>query len=462
MRSSLLQLAIDKPYPLITHGSGIYLYDTDGREYIDGSSGAMTANIGHGVKEIGAALQRQSDKIAFTFRHQFTNEPAERLAARIAALAPGDLNTVAFVNSGSEASEYAIRTALTYWRDRGQPTRTKILSRHTSYHGMTMGALSMSGQPVRRADYGPLLHAFPAVPPAYCYRCPWGKEPDSCARECASAWEDAIAQAGKDSVAAVIVEVIVGSAGGVLMPPSGYLATLREICDRHGVLLIVDEVITGLGRTGAWFACADEGIVPDLVLIGKGTSAGYTPMAGVLVRDHVVKTLRTGSGASPIGHTFSANPLSAAACLAVLDYIEQHDLLQNARDRGRELGQGLQRLAAGHRHVADIRGRGLLYGFEFVLDRASRAVPPTTLNVNAAFVQACLREGLVVYPAGIAPLNNAVIICPPLVITAAEIQELLRRLERALGSMGPLMDQAQDSRQPDRRAAAAETLACSR
>ena len=459
MTTSLLKLEIDKSYPVVTHGEGIFLYDTEGREYIDGSSGAMTANIGHGVREIGEAMHRQSDKVAFTFRHQFTNEPAERLAARIAGLAPGDLNSVAFVNSGSEASENAIRIALQYWRERGRSTKVKILSRHTSYHGMTMGALSMSGQPIRRADYGPLLHAFPSVPPAYCYRCPWGKQPESCARECASAWDDAITKAGVDTVAAVIVEPIVGAAGGVLMPPSGYFATLRDICDRRGVLLIVDEVITGLGRTGAWFACADEGIVPDLVLIGKGTSAGYSPMAGVILREHVVQALRAGSGTSPIGHTFSANPLSAAVCLAVLDYIEHHNLLKNARDRGRELQKGLQALAMRYKHMADVRGRGLLYGFEFVVDKDSRAAPPASLNASGTFVQACLSEGLVVYPAGIPPLNNAIIVCPPLVISAAELTELLRRLDRALAKTEHIMDDQLGSNRPDHREAPAETLA---
>jgi adenosylmethionine-8-amino-7-oxononanoate aminotransferase len=435
MKTALLKLEIDKNYPTVTHGKGIFLYDAEGREYIDGSSGAMTANIGHGVVDIGDVMKPQSDKIAFVFRHQFTNEPAEKLAAKIAALAPGDLNWVSFVNSGSEASEHAIRLALQYWRERGRATKVKILSRHTSYHGMTMGALSMSGHVARRADYGTLLHPFPAVPPAYCYRCPWGKRPESCALECATAWEDAILSAGVDTVAAVIAEPIVGAAGGALMPPKGYFDTLRKICDKLGVLLIVDEVITGLGRTGSWFACADEGIVPDLVLTGKGTSAGYTPMASVIIREHIVQELRAGSGTAPIGHTFSANPLSAAICLAVLEYMERHNLLKNSRERGAELLAGLQAFSNRYRHVGDVRGRGLLLGFEFVVDKESREALPATLNTSAFFAQACLTKGLVVYPAGIPPLNNSIIVCPPLVISAAQVNELLRRLDRALATM---------------------------
>jgi len=277
---------------------------------------------------------------------------------------------------------------------------------------MTMGALSMSGHASRRVDYGTLLHPFPTVPPAYCYRCPWGKTPQSCAVDCAMAWEKAIVDADVDTVAAVIVEPIVGAAGGVLMPPKGYFPMLRRICDKLGVLLIVDEVITGLGRTGSWFACADEGIVPDLVLIGKGTSAGYTPMGAVILREHIVEELRAGSGTAPIGHTLSANPLSSAICLAVLEYMERHDLLKNTRDRGGELRAGLEAMSLRFRHMADVRGRGLLLGFEFVADRESRTPPPVNLNSASVFLDACLAEGLVVYPAGIPPLNNAIIVCP--------------------------------------------------
>jgi adenosylmethionine-8-amino-7-oxononanoate aminotransferase len=440
MKTSLLKQVIDKHYPTVSHGSGIYLYDTEGREYIDGSSGAMTANIGHGVAEMGVVMKEQSDKIAFTFRHQFTNEPAEQLAAKIAELAPGDLNWVSFLNSGSEASEHAIRIALQYWREKGRPGKVKVLSRHASYHGMTMGALSMSGHATRRTDYGTLLHPFPSVPPAYCYRCPWGKRPESCALECAAAWEAAIVDAGVDTVAAVIAEPIVGAAGGVLIPPKAYFATLRNICDRLGVLLIIDEVITGLGRTGSWFACADENIVPDLVLIGKGTSAGYTPMAAVILRDPVVEEMRAGSGTAPIGHTLSANPVSAAVCLAVIQYMEQYDLLRNSRERGGELRAALEAMASRYTHVADVRGRGLLLGFEFVLDKESRSAPPADLNISGQFVDACLAEGLVVYPAGVAPLNNSIIVCPPLVITAAEVQKLLRRLDRALITTEKFLD----------------------
>jgi adenosylmethionine-8-amino-7-oxononanoate aminotransferase len=441
MASALLKHIIDKPYAIVTHGKGVFLYDDQGRDFIDGSSGAMTANIGHGVTEIADVMKDQADRIAFSFRMQFTNGPAEELAARIASLAPGDLNWVFFVNSGSEASECAIRVALQYWREKGKTGKVKVLGREISYHGMTMGALSLSGHASRRADYGPLLHAFPAAPPAYAYRySESGENSDAYAQQAAQAFEDAILKQGVDTVAAVIAEPIVGAAGGVLVPPAGYFKLLREICDRLDVLLIMDEVITGLGRTGAWFASADEGIVPDIILTGKGTSAGYTPMAAVILRDPIVQAMRDGSGSAPFGHTFSGNPLGAAICLAVLDYVEREKLLDNARIRGDELQKGLEALSQRYRHMVDVRGRGLLWGFEFVTDRSSRQAPPPERNASAVFVQACFDEGLIVYPAGIAPLNNATIIAPPLVITDDELQELLRRLDRALATMEEKMN----------------------
>lgn len=442
MHSALVKQIVDGHYPQVERGDGVWLWDTEGRDYIDGSSGAMTANIGHGVVEIGEVMREQSNRIAFTFRTQFTNGPAEALAQRLAAIAPGDIDHVFFVNSGSEASEHAMRVALHVWRERGRSDKVKILGRQRSYHGMTMGALSMSGHDARRGDYGTLLHPFPVVPPAYCYRCPWGLEPESCHLECADAWEQAIVAAGPETVAAVIAEPIVGAAGGVLMPPEGYFKRLREICDRHDVLLILDEVITGLGRTGDWFASEQEGVVPDMILTGKGTSAGYTPMAAVLLRAPLVQAMREGSGSAPFGHTFSGNPLSSAVCLAVLDYIEKHEVLANVRARGAELQAGLEALSQRFRHMVDIRGRGLLWGFEFVEERGSRAPPSTQINATGAFTNLCREAGLIVYPAGIAPYNNAAIVAPPLVINAEEVQELLRRLGAALAEMEGVLNAA--------------------
>ncbi|NYI45004.1 adenosylmethionine-8-amino-7-oxononanoate aminotransferase [Nocardioides aromaticivorans] len=431
--SALLKQHVDRAYPTISHGQGVFLYDTEGRRYLDGAGGAMTASIGHGVLEIADALNRQLSRVAFTYRTQFTNEPAEELARRLAALAPGDLNHAFFVSSGSEATEFAIRAAVGHWRERGKPEKVKILSRDISYHGMTMGALSMSGHAARRPDYGTLLHPFPVVPAVHAFRhARPGESDEQYAERAAAEFEAAVITAGPETVAGIIVEPIVGAAGGVLVPPTGYLQRLRQFCDRLGVLLILDEVITGMGRTGDWFASITEGVVPDLLATGKGLSAGYSPMGAVLMRDHMVEVIRAGSGVAPFGHTFSGNPLGAAACLAVLDHLEQNEVLANVRQRGKQLAAGLLQLAVRFPFVADVRGRGLLWGFEFLADPLAKAAPDPVHQVSGLFVDACFERGLIVYPAGIAPLNNAVILSPPLTISEDEVDLMLEILEGAL------------------------------
>jgi adenosylmethionine-8-amino-7-oxononanoate aminotransferase len=433
---ALLKQKVDKTYPTVTHGKGVFLYDTEGREYLDGSSGAMTASIGHGVQEIADAMKTQAERVAFTYRTQFTNEPVEELALRLTRIAPGDLNWAFFVNSGSEASEFAIRAAVGHWREQTMPAKVKILGRHISYHGMTLGALSMSGHAARRPDYGPLLHAFPVGPPAYSYRFAQpGESDEDYAARAAGAFEHAILAGNPDTVAAIIAEPIVGAAGGVLVPPQGYFLRLREICDRLNVLFIVDEVITGMGRTGDWFASSYEGVVPDILLAGKGLSAGYSPVGAVLLREHMIQTLREGSGVAPFGHTFSGNPLSAAVCLAVLDFMERESVLDNVKQRATQLETGLRNLSQRYPHMVDVRGRGLLWGFEFVVDPRTRQAPDRQHETSSVFVQECLEQGLIVYPAGISPLNNAAIISPPLTISEYEIQTLLDKLDGALQAM---------------------------
>jgi len=299
-----------------------------------------------------------------------------------------------------------------------------------------MGALSMSGHGVRRPDYGPLLHPFPVAPPAYAYRYASAQESEAdYAARAAAGLETAILSEGPETVAALILEPIVGAAGGVLVPPEGYLLRVSEICQRLDVLLIADEVITGIGRTGEWFASVTEGIVPDLLVLGKGISGGYYPVAGVLLRDHMVQAIRDGGGDTPFGHTFSGNPLGAATCLAVLDIIERDEILSNVQERGTQLGSGLRQLADRHECLADVRGRGLLWGFELVSDLAHASPPSPERQAANVFVEECLKVGLIVYPAGIAPLNNAVVISPPLNISGKETARLLRLLDIALGAM---------------------------
>lgn len=434
--SALLKQQIDRGYPVVTHGKGVFLFDTRGRRYLDGSGGAMTASIGHGVEEIAEAVQAQMARVAFTYRTQFTNQPAEDLAQHLTTMAPGDLDFAFFVSSGSEATEYAMRAAVGYWQRRSRPDKVKILGRHTSYHGMTMGALSMSGHAARRGDYGSLLHPFPVTAPVHAYRYADQDEDDAAyAARAAADFERAITEADPATVAAVIVEPIVGAAGGVLVPPVGYLALLRQVCDRMDVLLIMDEVITGVGRTGEWFMSTSEQLVPDILVAGKGMSGGYAPVAAALLRSPIVEVLELGDGVAPFGHTFSGNPLGAATCLAVLDYMDKVDVLANTRARGLQLETGLRDLAARFPFVVDVRGRGLLWGFEFAVGGENSTPPAPEHNAAGAFADECFARGLIVYPAGIAPLNNATLLSPPLTISEDEVDLMLTTLGSALRGM---------------------------
>jgi len=421
---------------MVSHGEGVFLYDIEGRQYLDGSSGAMTASMGHGQSKIADAMREQAATVAFTYRTHFQNQPAEVLAQRLTSLAPGDLNRAFFVSSGSEATEYAIRTVISYWQKVGRPEKVNVLGRQRSYHGMTMGALSLSGHAGRRPDYATLLHDLSVAPPAYAYRFARpGESEAEYGKRAAHEFELAILAQGPDTVAAVIVEPVVGAAGGVIVPPVGYLRELRAVCDKLDVLLIIDEIITGVGRTGDWFACEHEGVTPDLMLLGKGLSGGYAPLSCVLMREHLADALAQGDGVNPFGHTYSGNPVSTATGLAVLDLMDRDNVLHNVRERGDQLEQGLRQLALRYPMMADVRGRGLLWGFEFVTDPETKAAPPVAFNSSDRFVAECLREGLIIYPAGVAPLNNAVIISPPLIISAPEIELLLQKLDAALSSM---------------------------
>ena len=433
----LIKQPLGTRLPVVARAQGVYIHDTDGRDYLDGSGGAMTVSIGHGVREVLDAMHAQAEQVCFTYRSHFTSEVAEELAGTLIELAPEGITQAFFVNSGSEATELAMRTAQQYWRDLGQPGKTHVLGRAISYHGMTMGALSMSGHAARRSDYGNLLHTFAVAPPPYPYRFPLSDT--DALRHGAQVWDRIISEYGADKIAAVIVEPVVGAAGGALTPPIGYLHALREICDRHNVLLISDEVITGMGRTGTWFGCDHDDVSPDMIATGKGMTSGYTPMGAVLFHKRIIDAFRANGHTVPFGHTFSANPLSAATCLAVVNYMRKNDVLANVDARGKQLKAGLDRLAEKFPWMVDVRGRGLLWGFEFVTDAKTKTPPDVAVNANALFTAHCFRAGLIVYTAGIAPLNNATLLAPPLVITEAEMVDLLQRLEAGLTSFGKEM-----------------------
>ena len=431
--SFLLKADVNRRYPLVERGDGVFLYDTDNHEYLDGSSGAIVANIGHGVQEIADAASAQASRIAYTYRTQFANQKAEELASKIIKRA-GDKAAAFFLSSGSEASEAAIRLVIQYWRERGRPQKRRILSRRISYHGNTLGAISLSSD-MRRQELSGMLIEEPIVAPSYCYRCPFGKEPRSCQIDCAQHLEDAILSRGAENVAAFIVEPIVGATGGAIAPHREYFKRVREICDRYDVLLVADEVITGFGRTGKWFGMHHWGVSADLAILGKGLNAGYTPLSAVLLSEHVVTAITEGSGRVTIGHTHSCNPLSAAICCAVIDYVETHNLVDRARFKGAVLRGALKSCAQDHPFVGDVRGMGLLWAVEFVSNRETKEPFPPEAKVTDRIVELAFENGLIVYPCrGLINANqgDAILIAPPLVIKDCEIEILAERLDRTL------------------------------
>ncbi|WP_071394498.1 aspartate aminotransferase family protein [Bacillus tuaregi] len=429
-RSFLIKPMLDENYPIIDFGKGVYLYDIEFKEYLDASSGAVTANIGHGVKEIINAMKKQAKKVSFVYRSQFTSEPAEQLAQKIAELASGDLNWSFFVSSGSEATETAMKVAIQHWQEKGLKTKTKILSRWVSYHGITLGALSMSGHSARRERFTPLLEDFPTIHPPYCYRCPYNKTAPECGYLCARELETAIRRIGAEHIAAFIAEPVIGAAGGAISPPEHYYQIIKEICEKYQILFIADEVMTGFGRTGTMLACEHWNVIPDIVALGKGMGAGYTPIAATLVSDRVMEPILSGSKVVMSGHTLSANPQSCAVSLAVMNYLEQHDIMNMVPEKSQYLFTRLQKLKYQFPFIGDVRGLGLLIGIEFVQDDKQKLPFPRSFAFTKRVIKMAINNGLLLYPAGAGMDGidgDAIIISPPLTITNEELDELIEK-----------------------------------
>ncbi|CAH0225370.1 aspartate aminotransferase family protein [Peribacillus simplex] len=435
-QSSLIKPVLGGAYPTISHGQGVFLYDKEGKDYLDASSGAVTANIGHGVQEIIEAMVKQAKQVSFVYRSQFTSDAAEKLAGKIAELTKGELTYSFFVNSGSEATETALKIAIQHWQEKGKPKKQKIISRWMSYHGITMGALSMSGHPIRRERFTPLLESYPSVSPPYCYRCPLQLDPHTCGMACASELEASIRRIGSENIAAFIAEPVIGAAGGAIVPPDGYFRKLKKICEDNDILFIADEVMTGFGRTGRMLASEYWDVEPDIVTFGKGMSGGYTPIAAAVMTKNVMEPIMKGSKSIIGGHTLSANPLSCAVSLAVLEYVERNELVEKSADRGNYLIRGLKKLAGKYSFIGDIRGRGLLIGIEFVQEKETKVPFPKEADVTNEIIELGMRNGILLYPAA-AGLDGvtgaAIIISPPLTITEEECAELLMRADITFG-----------------------------
>jgi adenosylmethionine-8-amino-7-oxononanoate aminotransferase len=434
--SFLIKPLLDETYPVIDYGKGIHLFDMDGKKYLDAASGAVTANIGHGVSEIIEAMNEQAKKVSFVYRSQFTSEAAEDLAKKMSGMLSGDLNWCFFVNSGSEATETAMKMAIQYWQEKGVQTKTKVLSRWVSYHGITLGALSMSGHSGRRARFVPLLEDFPVINPPYCYRCPYNLEAPNCGYLCAHELETAIKRIGAEQIAAFIAEPVIGAAGGAITPPKDYYMVIKKICEEHDILFIADEVMTGCGRTGTMLACEQWGISPDIVALGKGMGAGYAPIAAAIATEKVIEPILAGTKLVMSGHTLSANPQACAAALAVLQYLEQNNIIQEVESKGVYLQDQLEKLKALFPFIGDVRGKGLLLGIEFVQDFDSKTPFPRNARITQRIVELAKEKGLLVYPAGagIDGINgDSIIISPPLTITKIEMDELVHLLKETFG-----------------------------
>lgn len=434
-RTYLIKPVLDGNYPCISHGKGIYLYDEQGKEYLDGSSGAVTASIGHGVQEIIHAMMEQAHKVSFVYRSQFSTSVAETLAKKMSEISPGDLHWSFFVNSGSEAIETAMKIAIQYWQEQGKGTKQKFISRWMSYHGITIGALSASGHIQRRGRFEALLEQYPIISSPYYYRDITNQSIEACDDFYADELEREILRVGSENIAAFIAEPIVGAAGGALTPSAEYFQKMKEVCDRYDILFIADEVMTGLGRTGKMFAMEHFHVVPDLMATGKGMSGGYTPIAATVVSKKVMEPILHGSKFIMSGHTFSANPQSAATALAVIEYIEKNNLVEKSAKNGLYLKEKLKRLAETSDIIGDIRGKGLFIGVEFVKNKITKEPFPRAMDVLNQIVQTNFKEGLLVYPAnaGTDGINgDAIILAPPLTITKEEIDELIARFARSL------------------------------
>ncbi|MRW94833.1 aspartate aminotransferase family protein [Duganella sp. FT80W] len=434
--SHIIHRSLRRVPPVAVRAAGLTVTDNAGRTYLDASGGAAVSSLGHGHPEVLAAMHAQIDRTAYAHTAFFTCEAAEHLAARLASDAPGDLDHVYLVSGGSEAMETALKLARQYWLERGQPQRQRFIARRQSYHGNTLGALAVGGNEWRRRPFAPLLIDVDRVSPCYEYR---ERAPDQSTDDYTAALlrelEQQILTSGPQNLIAFVAETVVGATAGAVPPTPGYFRGVRRLCDQYGLLLILDEVMCGMGRCGTLYAFEQEGVLPDLVVLGKGLGAGYQPIGAVLARRHIVDALRDGSGAFQHGHTYMGHPVAAAAALAVQKVIQRDGLLGAVTTRGASLRRMLREAFGQHPHVGDIRGRGLLIGLELVAERDNKTPFDPALALHAAIKEEAMARGLMVYPMGgtiDGRHGDHVLLAPPFIVTEAELAEITSRLSDAI------------------------------
>ena len=435
--SLVFRRAAGRELPVVERGEGAVLWDRAGRRYLDGSGGAVVVNVGHGRVEVAEAMSRQAAAAAYVHGTQFTSGVIEEYARRLAPHVPGGPGKLYLVSGGSEANETAVKLARAYQLAIGAASRHKVIGRSVSYHGSTLATLGLSGRPTLQAPYAPMLASHPRAMAPFCYHCPLGTRYPECGVACVEDLEAVILREGPETVAAYVAEPILGASGGAAVPPEEYARRAAEICRRHGVVYVDDEVMTGFGRTGRWFGVEWSGAVPDILTCGKGMSGGYMPVGAVLASEHIVSEVER-RGGFVHGYTFSHHPVTAAACLAVLDILEREGLVERSLRLG-ELAlvrlDGLRR----HPHVGDVRGRGLMLGVELVADRETRRPFPRAEKRAEALAAACFERGLVTYPSGGAATGadgDVVMLAPPFVVTEAQLAEMVDVLDHSLDALG--------------------------
>ncbi len=437
MTTHILHRQTKSPMPVVASGEGVYLTDTEGKRYLEGSGGAAVSCLGYGNKRVINAIKEQVDKIAYAHTGFFTSEPAETLADWLCERAPGDIGQVAFVSGGSEAIEAALKISRQALIERGEEQRTHIIARRQSFHGATLGAMSVGYHVERRKPYLNMLSQNTShISPAYAYR---HQRSDESAEDyglrAARELEDEILKIGPEKVAAFFAETVVGATLGVVPPPPGYLREIRRICDKYGVLLILDEVMSGMGRTGTLFACEQDGIEPDMITIAKGLGAGYLPIGATLMSSKIADAISQGSGAMKHSHTYMGHATACASALAVHTVIEEDNLLAQVRERSAFAMALLKERFGQHAHVGDIRGRGLFIGLEFVEDRETKEPFAPERNVAGRLKDTAFENGLICYPAsGTADgvRGDHVLLAPPFIISETELEELVDKLEKSL------------------------------
>ncbi len=430
---------LERDYPLIERGEGVWLWDEEGNRYLDGCSGANVTGIGHGVGEVAQAIAEQAGQVAYIPPQHFLHRKVLELSEKLIELAPEGYSRVMLLSGGSEAIENAFKIARQFHVLDGNPSKYRIVSRWRGFHGNTLAADAASGHTTRRSLYTPMLMNVPHIAPVYCYRCPFDARYPGCGILCAKDLETTLLQEGPEYISAFIAETIVGAAAAALTPVPEYYSIIREICEQHNVLWIADEIMTGVGRTGTFLAVEGWGVLPDLVVLAKGLSSGYLPLAAILIHDRIFQAFKKESTPYIGGHTYNAHPVTASAGIAVLDYIQKNRVMDAVAEKGRMLQQGLESLALHQPIIGDVRGRGLMWGLEFVQDKEKKIPFEPELGFSNRVMLQAMKKGLLLYPvSGLVDgkSGDGALVCPPLIINQDELDKLLGMLDETLADIG--------------------------